>query len=286
MLQYLKQAKSALSLLNPDEVRRRAERPLVVGLVAEDSAAYAAMEDFLTPLAVSHDKRVQAMQSVHRACDPDIPEKYDLVLYEQGLPCPATAFTFFRDDPARTVEEIVRARDDLWLALARNFHPFRKPVVDRIVTSVARENAIFAVASALPNVVPNLLEIPWALGEFASDTAFITMNQVRMAFLVAAASDKQVGYNQQVAELISIAAGAFGWRHRLRGHLCVGQGARAFPRSGLRLHAAAEARRLPVGVCARQGSGERGGAEEGGVSERGYRAGSDAPGGVLRRCAD
>jgi hypothetical protein len=212
MLQYLKQAKSALSLLNPDEVRRRAERPLVVGLVAEDSAAYAAMEDFLTPPAVSHDKRVQAMQSVHRACDPDIPVKYDLVLYEQGLPCPATAFTFFRDDPGRTVEEIVKARDDLWLALARNFHPFRKPVVDRIITSVARENAIFAVASALPNVVPNLLEVPWALGEFASDTAFITMNQVRMAFLVAAASDKKVGYNEQVAELISIAAGAFGWR--------------------------------------------------------------------------
>ena len=212
MLQYLKQAKSAFSMLSPDEVRRRAERPLVVGLVAEDSAAYAGMEDFLTPPAVSHDKRLQVMQSVHRASDPDIPEKYDLVLYAQGVPCPATAFTFFRDDPGRTVEEIVKARDDLGLPLARNFYPFRKPVVDHIITSVARENAIFAVASALPNVLPSLLEIPWALGEFASDTAFITMNQVRMAFLVAAASDKQVGYEKQLAELISIAAGAFGWR--------------------------------------------------------------------------
>jgi len=212
LLQYLKQAKSALSLLNPDEVRQRAERPVVVGLVAVESAAYADMEDFLTPAAVSHDQRMQVMQSVHRACDPGIPEKYDLVLYEQGLPCPASAFTFFRDDPGRTVEEIVKARDDLGLALARNFHPFRKPVVDGIVTSVARENAIFAVASALPNVVPNVLELPWAIGEFASDTAFITMNQVRMAFLVAAASDKQVGYDKQLAELLGIAAGAFGWR--------------------------------------------------------------------------
>ncbi|MGA2735947.1 MAG: hypothetical protein ABSG65_00690 [Bryobacteraceae bacterium] len=212
MLRYFKQAKSALSLLSPDEVRRRAERPLLVGLVAGDSAAYAEIEDFLAPSPVSHDKRMQAMQTVYRASDPGIPEKYDLVLYEQGLPCPATAFTFFRDDPGRTVEEIVSARDDLWLVLARNFYPFRKPVVDRIISSVARENAIFAVASALPNVVPNLLEIPWALGEFASDTAFITMNQVRMAFLVAAASDKQVGYDKQLAELVSIAAGAFGWR--------------------------------------------------------------------------
>src|SRR5580698_8817999 len=212
MLRYIKQAKSALSLLSPDEVRRRANRPLLVGLVAEGSAAYADMEDFLMPPEVSHEKRIEVMQSVHRACDSGIPDKYDLVLYEQGLPCPETAFTFFRDDPGRTVEEIIGARDDLELALARSFYPFRRPVVDRIITSVARENAIFAVASALPNVVPSLMELPWALGEFASDTAFITMNQVRMAFLVAAASDKQVGYDKQLAEMVSIAAGAFGWR--------------------------------------------------------------------------
>lgn len=212
MLRYLKQAKSAIALLSPEEVRQRAERPLVVGLVAGGSPAYADIEDFLTPPEVSHDKRMEVMQSVFRACDEGIPEKYDLVLYEQGLPCPATAFTFFRDDPARTVDEILSAREDLWLALARTFYAFRKPVVDRIVNSVARENAIFAVASALPNVVPNFLELPWAVGEFASDTAFITMNQVRMAFLVAAASDQKVGYSDQIPELFSIAAGAFGWR--------------------------------------------------------------------------
>jgi hypothetical protein len=212
MLRYIKQAKSAISLLNPNEVRQRAERPLLVGLVAPDSAAYAEIEDFLTPAAVSHDQRMKVMQSVYRASDQGIPDRYDLVLYDQGLPCPASAFTFFRDDPDRTVEEIVSARDDLWLVLARNFYPFRKPVVDRIITSVARENGIFAVASALPKVVPSVLELPWALGEFASDTAFITMNQVRMAFLIAAASDKPVGYDKQLAELVSIAAGAFGWR--------------------------------------------------------------------------
>ncbi len=212
MLQYLKQAKSALSLLSPDEVRRRAERPLVVGLVAEGTQAYADMEAFLAPAEVSHEKRMQLMQFIHRASDPGIPEKYDLVLYEQGLPCPSTAFTFFRDDPVRTVEEILAAREDLGLALARNFHPFRKPVVDHVISSVARENAIFAVASALPNVVPSILEMAWSVGEFASDTAFITMNQVRMAFMVAAASDKKVGFSEQIAELLSIAAGAFGWR--------------------------------------------------------------------------
>jgi hypothetical protein len=227
MLRYLKQARSALSMLNPDEVRGRADRRLVVGLVSSSSAAYADMEDFLAPSAVSHEKRVEVMRLVHRAGDPGISAPFDLVLYEQGLPCPIDAFTFFRDDPDRTVEDILNERDDLGLALARNFHPFRKPVVDRVVASVARENAIFAIASALPNILPSLLELPWAIGEFASDTAFITMNQVRMAFLVAAASDKKVGYAEQKAELTSILAGAFGWRalaRELAGFIPLGAG--------------------------------------------------------------
>ena len=219
MLQYIKQAKSALSLLSPDEVRRRAELPLVVGLVAETSAAYADMEDFLTPSPVSHAKRIQGMQSVHRASDSGIPSKFDIVLYEQGLPCPATAFTFFRDDPGRTVEEIVKAREDLGLSLARTFYPFRKPVVDRIITTAARENAFFAVASALPNVLPNFLELPWAIGEFASDTAFITMNQVRMAVESAAPgqalllnlkTESDALYSSYLSEALRLSAAGFG----------------------------------------------------------------------------
>jgi hypothetical protein len=54
--------------------------------------------------------------------------------------------------------------------------------------------------------------IPWAAGEFASDTAFLTMNQVRMAFLIAAASDGDVGYADQKGQIGSIVAAAFGWR--------------------------------------------------------------------------
>jgi hypothetical protein len=38
------------------------------------------------------------------------------------------------------------------------------------------------------------------------------MNQVRMAFLLAAASDREVGYAEQKAQIGSIIAAAFGWR--------------------------------------------------------------------------
>ena len=62
-----------------------------------------------------------------------------------------------------------------------------------------------------PGVMP-LISAPWAVGEFASDTAVLTANQVRMAFMLAAASDRTVGYREQRAEIASLFAGAFGWR--------------------------------------------------------------------------
>jgi uncharacterized protein (DUF697 family) len=57
-----------------------------------------------------------------------------------------------------------------------------------------------------------MLDLPWAVGEFATDTAFLTMNQIRMALLLAAVHGHTVGYTEQKAQIAVIAAGAFGWR--------------------------------------------------------------------------
>jgi hypothetical protein len=76
---------------------------------------------------------------------------------------------------------------------------------------VSKENALFSLATAVPSIVP-FVSLPWAIGEFASDTAFLTMNQIRLAFQLAAASDREVGYREQRGEIASIVAGAFGWR--------------------------------------------------------------------------
>ena len=150
-------------MLNPDEVHRRARQPVRIGLVAFDGAGYAAMEEFLGP----------ALDHVYRAGDPGVPDKVDLVLYQEGIPCPEGAYLLRFDDPAATIAEILHDHDHLELALARQFVPFRKPVVERIIQLVSRENALFAVATALPDLVPSLAELPWAFGEFASDTAFL-----------------------------------------------------------------------------------------------------------------
>jgi len=85
-------------------------------------------------------------------------------------------------------------------------------VVERAIFKTSSENALFAVVTALPDVIPSLAELPWSIGEFASDTAFLTINQIRLAFLIAAASGQPVGYSRQRNEIATIVAGAFGWR--------------------------------------------------------------------------
>lgn len=225
LLRILKNLRAAVANLNPDQVRETATRPLRVGLIAQSNQALAAMEDFLVPARVSHARRLELMQVVHRAGDPGAPPEFDLLLREEGVPVSSGAFTFHPHDPARTVARILAEREDLALTLARNFTPFRAPVVEGIIQNIARENALFALATALPNLA--FLQFPWAAGEFASDTAVLTMNQIRMAFLIAAASDREVGYGAQKGEMASIITGAFGWRavaRELAGKIPLGGG--------------------------------------------------------------
>jgi len=227
MIQLIKQARAAFGLLNPEEVRRRAARPVHVGLVASTEQGYSEMEEFLVPSAMPREQRIELMGYVHRAGDANVPAKVDIVLYEENVQPAKGAYTFHRSHPETTVDRIVDEKDELSLALSRQFPPFRKQVIDGIVQTIARENAMFVIATALPNVIPNMMELPWALGEFASDTAFLTGNQIRMAFLIGAACGSDVGLAAQKGAVLSIIASAFGWRalaRELAGKIPLGEG--------------------------------------------------------------
>ena len=86
---------------------------------------------------------------------------------------------------------------------------------------------MFAIATALPNIMPSMMELPWAFGEFASDTAFLTANQIRMAFQIGAACGHDIGFSDQKGAVLSIVASAFGWRalaRELAGKIPLGEG--------------------------------------------------------------
>lgn len=227
ILNAVKQTRATFSLMKPKEIFSRATRPLHIGLVADGSAAYAELEDFLIPEGVTHSARLKLMERVHRASDADVPETVDLILYEPGVPCPEGSFTYHRDDPEDTISEVLADKRDLGLPLARQFPVFRKAVLENIIHTVAFDNALFAVATALPNILPSLVELPWIIGEFTSDTFFLTANQISMAFQIAAACGKDTGFSNQRFEILGLAGGAFGWRalaRELVSHIPLGGG--------------------------------------------------------------
>ena len=207
-LEVFRQIRHALVNLNPAQVRVEASRPVRVGLVAASQESLGAMETFFAPPHLSPERRAEALQMLIRGGGPSC----DVEIFDSSLLRPSRAYSLDLESPEDCVRRIVRKREDLMLPLARRLDPFRKEVAHHVIRAVAKENALFALVTALPDVVPSLGSIPWAIGEYGSDTAFLTMNQIRMGFLLAAASDRAVGYREQRSEIASIAMGAFGWR--------------------------------------------------------------------------
>ena len=207
-LTILRQVRQALANLNPAEVREAALRPVRVGLVAASQESLGKMEACLVPAHLSPQRRAESARMLirggHAGCD--------LHIYESSLLRPANAFPFDFDAPEESIRHILRHREELLLPLARQFYPFRTPAAHQLIRNVAKENATFCLVTALPDIIPGLGSIPWAIGEYGSDAAFLTMNQVRMGFLIAAASDREPGYREQKTEIASMIMGAVGWR--------------------------------------------------------------------------
>ncbi len=203
--------KKGLSTLNPKTVREMSEREVHVALHAASQEGFQRMETFFLR-DLSPSRRRESALLLTRAPIPVIGQRYDLAVYDADTAAPRGALVFRPENTHHFVEKILAAYPDLGVSLAKSFLPFRRPYIERVIAKTCRENTLFSITTALPDVIPNIIELPWAVAEFASDTAFLTMNQVRMAFLIAAASDREVGYMEQKPEIATVIGSAFGWR--------------------------------------------------------------------------
>lgn len=189
-----------------------ADRDVRIGVLAADDDVAAEIFAFLLPSELSDERARQAGRRIIRVGTEADFNACTVGIAERGVPHPEHFYRFEPSSPMTAVQDALDEHPEDALALARWFEPFRNEVIERTIWKVSKENAMFTVATAVPNVIPGVLALPWAAGEFASDTAFLTMNQVRMAFLLAAASDHEIGYGEQRAQIGSIIAAAFGWR--------------------------------------------------------------------------
>lgn len=203
--------KKGLSTLNPKQVREMSERKVHVALHAASQEGYQRIENFFLR-DLSPARRRESALLLTRAPIPVLGSRYDFAVYDDGLTAPHGALVFRPGKTHHFIEKTLATYPDLGVPLARSFLPFRRPFIERVIAKTSRENTLFSITTALPDVIPSIIELPWAVAEFASDTAFLTMNQVRMAFLIAAASDREVGYLEQKPEIATVIGSAFGWR--------------------------------------------------------------------------
>lgn len=211
-LPILREISIAFRNLNPNDVRRSADRDFTLGVLAVDEAVWADIVSYLIPADTSASKTREAGRHILRMAAESDFSRCEAGLSEPGLPHPSHFYSFDGYNPTSSLNPLLEDHEDLWLPMGRRFPGARDLVMEKIIWKISKENALFTVATAVPNVVPSVLTLPWAAGEFASDTAFLTMNQVRMAFLIGAASDRDVGYQPQKTQIGSIVAAAFGWR--------------------------------------------------------------------------
>jgi uncharacterized protein (DUF697 family) len=215
-LGVLKDIRKIYSGLNAGGIRADAAQSLRIGLVATSENVYRDMEDFLVPPGINGNARGQALGMVVRLDQPKFDQTrkdFDILLCEAGVGIPRNGYLFDAGgSDGALIDAIVTENQDIELALARSFPVFRHSVAHQIISRVSKENAMLALVTALPNVLPSFIDLPWAVGEFATDTAFLTMNQIRMALMMAAVYDRPVGYSEQKTSIAAIAGGAFGWR--------------------------------------------------------------------------
>jgi hypothetical protein len=208
----LVQIKKALGMLSPKEVRELSQRTVHIGLHAPDSAGFEQMESFLLHELRPLRRRESADMLIR---NPSSPNQADVNIYhvnkDATTPAPAKALVYLPNQPDIVVAKTLKAFPDLGIALARSFQPFRGPYVKNVIADICKENTLFSLATAIPDIVP-LISLPWAIAEFASDSAFLTMNQIRMGFMIAGASDREVGYMEQKGEIAAVIGSAFGWR--------------------------------------------------------------------------
>jgi len=210
-VQSLTNIRKALSTLNPNQVRELSEKAVLVALHAGSEDAYRQMESFLLR-DLRPARRKESASLITRGTGSFAGDAHHVDIYHENVPSPSGALIFRPERPLYVVEKTLTKYPDAGIALARSFYPFRRPYVHRVISKTSRDNTLFSITTALPDVIPNVIELPWAVAEFASDTAFLTMNQVRMAFLIAAASDREVGYMEQKSEIATVIGSAFGWR--------------------------------------------------------------------------
>jgi len=97
------------------------------------------------------------------------------------------------------------------LALARHLVPLREPLFSELIEETAKTNAMYALTTGLAETVP-VLDVPLNL----ADIVVLTKNQLVMSYRIALASGKKGTPRELVGEVLGVIGGGFLFRQGAR----------------------------------------------------------------------
>ncbi|BDI32905.1 hypothetical protein CCAX7_49560 [Capsulimonas corticalis] len=202
VLGFWKQLKS----LSASEIMREAERPFQIALIGppDHTALLAARLALEMPTPTdSAAGPANIWPYVTMRTDAREAPQDAILLHADPLTADETRL-------AEALAQIVSARPEIRLSLARHIPAFRPAVVSQVIADASWDNAKIAVVSALPGIIPftDILLPATALG----DTILLTRNQAVLLMRIAAAYGQQAELKERYRELLPVFGSAFGWR--------------------------------------------------------------------------
>ncbi|MCW3060286.1 MAG: hypothetical protein JWQ02_2107 [Capsulimonas sp.] len=202
VLGFWKQLKS----LSASEIMQEAERPFQIALIGppDHTALLAARLALEMPIPRnSATGPANIWPYVTLRTDAREAPQGAILLYADPLTADETRL-------AEALAQIVSARPELRLSLARHIPAFRPAVVNQIIADASWDNAKIAVISAIPGIIPftDILLPATALG----DTILLTRNQAVLMMRIAAAYGQPAELKERYRELLPVFGSAFGWR--------------------------------------------------------------------------
>jgi uncharacterized protein (DUF697 family) len=113
--------------------------------------------------------------------------------------------------PAMAEALLAAVSPAMHLPLARHLAPLREPFFAELIEETAKTNAIYALTTSLAEVIP-VLDVPLNL----ADIVVLTKNQLVMSYRIALASGKKGTPKELVGEVLGVIGGGFLFRQGAR----------------------------------------------------------------------
>ncbi|MHB1458285.1 MAG: hypothetical protein ACYC0V_15350 [Armatimonadota bacterium] len=215
----------AIKQLNPSETDAQGKRRFTIALAGNSSEEVDMLRSVFLGVSPSEDE-IRISASVLKRCEFLLDEvsaeslkKAEIILVYPGVDIHTEAYKgdmylFDPEKPDNALKSIIAsgAGSELKLAIGARFPALRTEISRGVLREVSRENAVFAITTALGNVAPSIIQPFLGVAEAAGDMVILTSNQIRMMFMIGAVYGSEIGFKTQWKEVTSIIGAAFGWR--------------------------------------------------------------------------